>query len=52
MVGVAAGLLVMATAHASGGHGGKLNWVGDYDRGLAEAQRTGKPAVVYFTADW
>ena len=41
--------LLLVPAHAGGG---KLSWVKDYDAGLKQARETGKPAMVYFTADW
>jgi hypothetical protein len=47
---VAVGLLAFAAAHAE--DGGKLPWVKDHAKGIEQAKKTGKPAVVYFTADW
>jgi len=32
--------------------GGKLKWETDYKKGLAEAKSSGKPILIYFTADW
>lgn len=46
----AVGLLALAAAHAD--DGGKLPWGKDYAQGLEQAKKTGRPAVVYFTADW
>ena len=34
------------------GHGGKLPFETDVQKGFEEAKRTGKPAVLYFTASW
>ena len=49
---MAAGLcLVAAGVIGAGGGGGKVSWV-DYETGMATALKTGKPAMVYFTADW
>ena len=43
-------LLVLA-ATAEGG-AGNLSFTSDHDAGLKEAKATGRPAFVYFTADW
>jgi thiol:disulfide interchange protein len=31
---------------------GKIDWVEDYTTGVALAAQTGKPIMLYFTADW
>jgi thiol:disulfide interchange protein len=32
--------------------GGKIEWRRDVDAALAEAKKSGRPAMLYFTADW
>lgn len=34
------------------GNGGALPFLHDFEKGMAQAKMTGKPAVIYFTADW
>ncbi len=48
---VLAALLAFPAA-ASAQHGGKLPWIEDGARGMEEARKTGKNALLYFTADW
>jgi hypothetical protein len=43
-------LIVAGTAGAE--FGGKIPWVKDHDAAMKEAGKTGKPTLVYFTADW
>ena len=31
---------------------GQIDWVKDYKNGIAQAAQTGKPIMLYFTADW
>ena len=42
-------LLAGGTAWAGGG---KIKWETDYAKGLSEAKASGKPILIYFTADW
>ena len=49
-IACAAVLLIGGAANA--GLGGALPWNGDHKAGLDEAGKTGKPVVIYFTADW
>lgn len=46
-----AGLLVVTLALMAFGKG-KLEWVDNYEDGLKKAKEQGKPAMLYFTADW
>jgi hypothetical protein len=46
----AAVLIVAGTAGAD--FGGKMPWVKDHDAAMRDAGKTGKPTLVYFTADW
>ena len=32
--------------------GGKIEWRRDIDEALAQAKKDGRPAMLYFTADW
>lgn len=34
------------------GDGGKIQWGKDHARALAEAKESGKPVVIFFSADW
>ena len=43
--------LLCATGTAWAG-GGKIKWETDYKKGLADARNSGKPILIYFTADW
>ena len=59
-------LLVIATALLSGvfafgqaspeekwkGHTGKLPWIIGYEKGMAEAKFSGRPAFIFFTTTW
>ena len=45
-------LLLFAAPDAMADHKGKLPWVMDYEQGLNEARMTGKPIMLFFTADW
>ncbi len=44
--------LVLLIGGAAVAGAGKLPFLTDYDAGLKEAKQTGKPAFVYFSADW
>ena len=33
-------------------HKGKVPWVTNLEQGLAKARATGKPMMLYFSADW
>ncbi len=45
-------LLILAVASPLfAGGGGKMPFVTP-EKGMAEAKRTGKPMLLYFTADW
>ena len=48
--------LVLSAFVAAGGTawagGGKIKWETDFKKGLTEARSSGKPIVLYFTADW
>jgi thiol:disulfide interchange protein len=54
--GLALILLVLTAAGCSAASGqdaaGKIDWVKNYPDGLRLARESGKPALVYFTADW
>lgn len=39
-------------AKSSKGSGGKIEFLLDVEAGLGQAKQGGKPAVLYFTADW
>ena len=48
-------LLLVSLSLAAGtawAGGGKIKWETDYKKGLAEARNSGKPILIYFTADW
>ncbi len=47
-----AALAVVALGTVNAKEGGDLPFVEDVDGGLADAQRLGRPAVLYFTANW
>lgn len=54
LAGLAA-LLVASPAFAQGlgeGHKGAIPWVEDFEEGMAQAGRSGKPIILYFSADW
>ena len=48
--------LLLAAVLFSGGTawagGGKIKWESDYKKGLTEAKSSGRPILIYFTADW
>ena len=48
----AAALVGLLLVPAIADDGGKLPFGKDYDAGLETAKTTGKPILVYFTADW
>ncbi len=55
----AAALLLWVAAAVSGcapapesGAGAGIDWVKSHAEGLRQAEESGKPALVYFTADW
>jgi thiol:disulfide interchange protein len=54
--GLALMLLVLTAAGCFAASGqepaGKIDWVKNYPDGLRLARESGKPALVYFTADW
>ncbi|MBU2488359.1 MAG: thioredoxin family protein [Proteobacteria bacterium] len=37
---------------SSGPSASAINWVTDYQAGLEKAQKTGRPVLVFFTAEW
>ena len=43
-------LLTIGPAHA--GMGGKLAFGKDFKKGMAQADKEGKPVAIYFTTDW
>jgi thioredoxin:protein disulfide reductase len=47
-------LLVVTGCHAGADDvsANKIQWVSDLDEGLRLAKESGKPAMLYFTADW
>jgi thioredoxin:protein disulfide reductase len=47
-------LLVVTGCHAGADDvsANKIQWVSDLDEGLRLAKENGKPAMLYFTADW
>lgn len=44
--------LLLALPLFLGNHGGKVNWIHDGDAGMAQAQTSGRFALLYFTASW
>ena len=46
------GLVILVSGAVACGGGGAIDWVKDPDAGLEEASSEGKPAVLFFTADW
>lgn len=52
-----AGLASLTGAFAQGedkrpDRGGNIEWREDIETAFADAARTGRPVVIYFTADW
>ena len=43
-------LLTIGFAHA--GMGGRLTFGHDFKKGMAKADKEGKPVAIYFTANW
>lgn len=50
--GVLAAVGLMALAGVATADGGKIQWLKDYDQGLAMAQQTGRPMIVKFFTTW
>jgi len=44
--------LAVAGGTALSGDGGKISWGKDHAKALAEAKESGKPLLIFFTADW
>ena len=44
-------LLAISTPLFAGG-GGKMPFVRDVEKGMQQAKMSGKPMLLYFTADW
>lgn len=52
---LAAAAVTVATvfcAEAQAGHGGKVEFTQEIEAGFQQARRTGKPIMIYFTAEW
>lgn len=45
-------LLLIAACSSRDTATGQIDWVKDYNNGIAQAAQTGKPIMLYFTADW
>ncbi len=45
-------LLLLFVLAQEGPRGGKIEWRRDVDDALAQAKKDGRPAMLYFTADW
>ena len=43
--------LILAGGTAWAG-GGKIKWETDFKKGSTEARNSGRPIMLYFTADW
>lgn len=43
---------LLAAAGTAWAGGGKIAWESDFKKGLAEAKSSGRPVLIYFTADW
>lgn len=48
----AAAVLIGGAPAALADHKGKIAWVEDPAQGLEQARLTGKPAMLFFSADW
>ena len=48
----AAAVVAMVSGPAVADHKGKVPWVESPAEGLALAKRTGKPAMLFFSAEW
>ena len=44
--------LTATVAEAQGKRGGDIPWRHDHEAGLREAERSGKPVIIYITSDW
>jgi len=44
-------VLILALAQDAP-RGGKIEWRRDVDDAIREAKKAGRPALLYFTADW
>ncbi len=44
-------LAALAISCGTGDHG-KIQWGADHAKALAEARESGKPIVIFFSADW
>ncbi len=44
--------LTATVAEAQGKRGGDIPWRYDHAAGLREAERSGKPVIIYITSDW
>lgn len=49
---VAFSLVAVAAPEARADHKGKIPWVEDVEAGFKQAKATGKPIMLFFTADW
>ena len=45
-------LVFAAIVAVQDGGSGKIEWTKDVANGLEQAQKSGKPVMLYFTADW
>ena len=45
-------LVLLATASVFAGGGGRLRFKTNFKSAMEQAKDQGKPAVIYFTADW
>ena len=44
--------LTATVAETQGKRGGDIPWRYDYEAALGDAERSGKPVIIYITADW
>jgi len=44
--------LTATVAEAQAKRGGDIPWRYDHAAGLREAERSGKPVIIYITSDW
>ena len=51
-VAVALALALVTAPEAQADHKGKISWVEDVEAGFKQAKASGKPIMLYFTADW
>ncbi len=49
---LALGCLAAASLPLLAGQGGKIGWKEDYDEAREGARKSGKPLIIYFTAEW